>query len=373
VNILVAGGGLAGLSAAIALANKRFTVTLVEPQQVRAGASISITNRGVDALEELGVLDAVLQRSVTIDGADSLFTTIRDGAGNVLPVPPPPPRVDTRLPSAVILLREELMALLYTAASDAGVTLLIGERVEKIDHYPHHVCAHFSSGNHAQFDLLVGADGLHSALRTLLFPDAPQPSYTGHMSFRWVLPNGPEGDTGFYMLPDSTTLTTLRLRDGQTYLATGIDMPMERLSQPEARQIVRDILGRFDAPFPRALRTQLDENQRIIVLPYSWLLMPTPWHDGRVIMIGDAVHTTTAHMASGGSLALEDGVVLAQELAGEGTLTDRLGRYAARRVGRSSDVVTVSVELLRLQQASAPPAASASLRAKAVAALRAPY
>ena len=370
---LVAGGGLAGLSAAIALSNKGVSVSLVEPFPIREGASISITNRGVDALEALGVLGDVLERAVTIEGPASLFSVIRDGAGNVLSVPPPAPRIDMRLPSAVILLREELMSILSAAARRAGVDFRIGERVVGIDDRSDAIGAHFSNGTQADYSVIIGADGLHSTVRNLVFPGAPRPQYTGHMSFRWVLPDRPSGDTGFYMLPDSTTLTTLRLREGQTYLATGIDMPLERVEQAEARLIVRSILDRFEAPFARALRARLDAEQRIIVLPYSWLLVPDRWYTGRVMLIGDAVHTTTAHMASGGSLALEDGIVLAEELAGAGSLAARFERFSIRRMPRASKVVEVSVELLRLQQAGAPPWASAALRAEAVAALREPY
>ena len=101
--VLVVGAGLAGLSAAIALARQGTKVTVATRDERAEGASITITNRAVDAVEALGVLDACLAQGVYPRGSDSIFAAMMDGAGKPLPVPPPPPRADDRLPPYIAI------------------------------------------------------------------------------------------------------------------------------------------------------------------------------------------------------------------------------------------------------------------------------
>ena len=94
---LIVGASLASLSAAIAIARRGGEVTVATIDDRAEGASITITNRAVDAIEALGILDACLRKGVYPTGSDSIFASMMDGAGNPLPVPVPPPRPDNRL------------------------------------------------------------------------------------------------------------------------------------------------------------------------------------------------------------------------------------------------------------------------------------
>jgi 2-polyprenyl-6-methoxyphenol hydroxylase-like FAD-dependent oxidoreductase len=107
--------------------------------------------------------------------------------------------------------------------------------------------------------------------------------------------------------------------------------------------------------------------------PDDWLLLPEPWYRGRVVLIGDAAHATTAHLASGGGMAIEDAVVLGQEVAAGGAVHETLQRFMARRFERVRLVVDTSVELGRMMGRGDPVPAQNALRGTAMAALASPY
>lgn len=372
-NALVVGGGVAGLSAAVALGRRGVAVTVLDLHGQADGASIGIMNRAVDALEELGVLPQCLEQSIVLEGTGSIFQRMYDSAGQPLQVPVPPPRKDTRLPSGLTIFRPELARVLTEAAQASGASIRIGETIESLRDHGDHVDVTLKGGAQASFDLVIGADGTYSAVRPMIHPVDVKPQYSGHMSFRWIIKDGPKGNAGFYTRADNHMVAVGKLPGGWTYVATGIDMESRRLEQAEARTLLAGILRSYESPFLRALADAVDEHQTIIVRPYDWIWVSSPWHRGRVTLIGDAAHSSTAHLSSGGGMALEDSAVLAQELAAAADVGTALDRFMKRREPRARMVVETGVELLRLQQVGASPAASGALRAKAYAMLQEPY
>jgi 2-polyprenyl-6-methoxyphenol hydroxylase-like FAD-dependent oxidoreductase len=108
---------------------------------------------------------------------------------------------------------------------------------------------------------------------------------------------------------------------------------------------LKALLAPFPAPLLQAVREQLNENSQIIYRPLESMLMPSPWYKRRVVLIGDTVHATTPHMASGACIGIEDAIVLAEEIAGAGSVDQALDRYLARRWERCRMVVQNSGRL----------------------------
>lgn len=181
------------------------------------------------------------------------------------------------------------------------------------------------------------------------------------------------GTAGFYVQPDGNMIVTSRLPGNQLYMATGREMEDRLVSQSEAIAILEDIFGQYSAPLIRGMRERLASNPPVLVRPFDWLMVPPPWHSGRILLIGDAAHSTTANLSSGGSMALEDGVVLAQEITAADDLDAALDNYVARRFPRTSLVVEVSVALTKLTASGADPKEIEALRARALTTLAEPY
>jgi 2-polyprenyl-6-methoxyphenol hydroxylase-like FAD-dependent oxidoreductase len=119
---------------------------------------------------------------------------------------------------------------------------------------------------------------------------------------------------------------------------------------------------------------RIDETVQPIVAPYEWIWMPQPWHRGRVVLVGDAVHATTPNIGAAGGMAIEDGVVLAEELERADELESGLQAFEARRLERTKLVVDSSVEImLRQQRVPREPMKEAAIRAEAIEKLAEPY
>jgi 2-polyprenyl-6-methoxyphenol hydroxylase-like FAD-dependent oxidoreductase len=132
-------------------------------------------------------------------------------------------------------------------------------------------------------------------------------------------------------------------------------------------------LDSYSAPYVVELRRRLQPDAQLICRPFEWLLVPQPWFRGCTLLIGDAAHATTAHMATGGGMAIEDGVVLGQCVSGSKSIPEAIEAFTARRFGRCRGVVETSLALSRLEQSRAAPSKIRAVAAPAFAALDTPY
>ena len=372
-NALIVGGGIAGLTAATALGRQGVSCEVLELHGEPAGAAVTIQNRAIDGLAELGLLDPFLEAGLPRSQQD-IFRYF-DAAGQELPTPPMPPEPQGGLPQAVVIHRVALSRVLREGAEAAGVTVRNGMSISRLVQHPDSVTATLTDGSERTYDLVVGADGIRSTTRDLVFGDEVVPRYTGTTMFRWVVQGVPDvGLPGFYQA-NGVLNVVLRLRDGSLYLATGRNYASkpERCSQQEARRILDENLAAFSAPLLVAMRERLTNDTRVVVNDYDWLLAPAPWHRGRVVVIGDAAHATTAFLASGGGMAIEDGVVLGQEIGASGSAEEALARFMERRFERARLVVETSVEIGKMHARGESVAEQNALRGRALGALKSPY
>jgi len=204
----------------------------------------------------------------------------------------------------------------------------------------------FTDGSQQRYDLVIGADGLYSQVRTTLFPAAPQPLYSGQCVWRAVLPRPAEVQRTMMWLGPKVKTGLNAVSQEEMYLFVTEDRASnERLDAQQFPQMLADLLAPFPAPLMQSVRAQITADAQIVYRPLESLLMPQPWYQNRVVLIGDTVHATTPHMASGACIGIEDAIVLADELAADTPLAAALDRFQARRWERCRMVVENSARL----------------------------
>jgi 2-polyprenyl-6-methoxyphenol hydroxylase-like FAD-dependent oxidoreductase len=153
-----------------------------------------------------------------------------------------------------------------------------------------------------------------------------------------------------------------------------INLPdLPRLSDDDVRALFTKLLDSMSAPAIKEMRARLTDDSELIGRPFDWILLSDPWFKGRILLIGDAAHATSAHMGMGGGMALEDAVVLAECIAAAVTLPEALDAFMKRRFERAKIVVETSNKLAQLEQEGAPPSANIALLTKAFAAIGESY
>lgn len=350
-NTLVVGGGIGGMSAAIALRKLGVHVDLVDldPHWRVYGAGITITGATLRAFHALGVLDAVVRSAYTGDGIQ-----VCDMRGQRIARVPTPLVADSELPSSGGIMRPLLHKILSEQTLALGTNVRLGLTVDSLTDERGHVGVVFSDGRTAEYDMVIGADGVFSRVRQLLFPQAPRPQYTGQCVWRLVAPRPAEIDRRHYFLGGAHKVGLTPVSADEMYMFLLETTPRRPMMPDEAlpAELGRLMEG-YGGPL-RDIRESLGAGSRIVLRPLEGFLLPRPWHRGRSLLIGDAAHPTTPQLASGAGMAVEDALVLADELAKAATVEDGLAGFMARRYDRCRLVVENSMEIGRREQRRAP-------------------
>ncbi len=349
--MLIVGGGIGGMAAAIALSQSGHAVDLIElDAQWRVyGAGITITGPTLRAFKSLGVLDAIREQAYTGDGIQVCSI---DGAR--LAVLPTPVRLEDGIPGCGGIMRPVLHRILSERVLAAGVNVRLGVTVEKLTQVSSQVEVMMTDGRCAVYDLVIGADGLFSRIRTLVFPDSPAPAYTGQSAWRVQLSRPPEIDRRHFFLGGPYKVGLTPVSSGQMYMFL-LENSAEKRRVPDEN--LPDELARLTSSYGgiiSAIGKSLTAESTIVHRPLEAFLLPGPWYVGRVLLIGDAAHPTTPQLASGAGLAAEDGLVLADEIAKSEQIDVALARYMSRRYERCLLVVKNSLEIGRREQAGRP-------------------
>lgn len=341
--VLVIGGGFSGMATAIQCAKLGLTVELVEidPGWRSYGAGISIGGPTLRALRTIGVLDAFFERGHGGDGVN-LFTALGHPIGTL-----PTPRVAGEdVPGGGAIMRPVLADMLAQATRAAGVHVRLGCTFQQIELLEDEVQVAFTDGTQGCYDLVVGADGLYSKVREALFPEAPKPRYTGQGVWRAVVPRPADIVCATMWLGQKVKAGVNPVSRDEMYVFVTEDRPTNEHIDPAAwPRMLSDLLAAFDVPVLQAIRAQLGPQSRCNYRPLESLLLPAPWFRSRVVLVGDAVHATTPHMAAGAGIGIEDAIVLAEELGRGETVAAALEAFQARRWERCRLVVENSGRL----------------------------
>lgn len=340
--VLVIGGGFSGMAAAIELRKADMDVDLIEidPQWRSYGAGITISGPTLRALAQVGVLDQVRQAGWCADGCD---LSMADGTpiGQL-----PTPRIaGDDVPGGGAIMRPVLNKILADATLASGAQVRLGCTFNRLENTDGKVAVDFSDGSRAQYDLVIGADGIFSTVRQTLFTDAPKPAYTGQGVWRAVVARGDVPRSALFLAKQNKAGVS-PVSSEQMYLFLN-DLRPEQVfvTDEQAIPMLKEMLSEFSAPLMKSISEQLGPHSQIIYRPLEGILLPLPWARGNVLLIGDAVHATTPHLASGAGIGIEDGIVIADELAKAQSVGEAIAAFQQRRWERCRMVVENSMRL----------------------------
>ena len=367
--ILIVGGGIAGMCAAIELRKRGTQVDLVEldPHWRVYGAGITLSGPTLRAFTEIGVIDAIMERGWCADGAD-ICTADGHKVGEL-----PTPRVGRPdVPGGGGILRPMLARILRHHTLASGAAVRCGTTFSVIEPDGDGVRVSFTDGREERYDLVLGADGLQSTLRDKLFPDAPRPRYTGQGSWRAVVPRPPEITRAAIFMGPTIKAGVNPISKEEMYLfVTEPRETAEFIDEQHWPEVLRGLLAPFGGAVGQ-IRDGLNPQSRIVYRPFFAVLVPPPWHRGRVVLIGDAAHATTPHLASGAGIGIEDAIVLAQELDRADDIETALTAFTTRRYERCRTVVENSLRLGDMERTGASKEEHAQLMRSTMGALLAP-
>jgi 2-polyprenyl-6-methoxyphenol hydroxylase-like FAD-dependent oxidoreductase len=352
--VIVAGGGIGGLAAALALVRQGFEVLVLEqaPEIGEIGAGIQLGPNAFHAFDALGVGDKARSRAVYTecmvmhDAIDeSLVGRLETGEAF---------RQRFGNPYAVIHRADVHLSLLEGAQETGRVQFLTNTRLERIEQNADSVTAYDQHGKAHRGIALIGADGVKSVVREAFVNDPPR--ITGHVVYRAVVdkadfPASLQWNAASLWAGPKCHLVHYPLRGGEQYnvVVTFHSRQEEQWGVTEGSK--EEVQSYFQgiSPLPRQL----------IDLPKSWKRWATAdrepigqWSFGRVTLLGDAAHPTTQYMAQGACMAMEDAVTLGEALRVHGNdWAQALDLYQRARVARTARIVLSGREMGRIYHA----------------------
>ncbi len=352
--VLIAGGGIGGLAAALALTRRGFTVKVLEqaPEVGEIGAGIQLGPNAFHAFDALGVGDKARGRAVYTD-----FMVMHDALNEYQVGKIPTGEAFLKRfgnPYAVIHRVDVHTSLLEGAQETGKVAFLTSTRVARIEQDDHGVTVFDQHGNAHKGLALIGADGVKSVVRAQYVNDPAR--ITGHVVYRAVVdkkdfPENLQWNAASIWVGPNCHLVHYPLRGGEQYnvVVTFHSRKQEEWGVTDGSK--EEVQSYFQGICPKA--------RQLIDLPKSWKRWATAdrepigqWSFGRATLLGDAAHPTTQYMAQGACMALEDAVTLGEALRVEGNdFVKAFDLYQRARVSRTARIVLSGREMGRLYHA----------------------
>jgi 2-polyprenyl-6-methoxyphenol hydroxylase-like FAD-dependent oxidoreductase len=329
---LVIGGGIAGPVVAAALLKAGIQATVYEAYPTLTegiGGGLALAPNGLAALSVIGADDAVRALATPAVGTVMAVGENTRRLPNLADVEP-----------LQIVGRGDLHRVLHDRAVEAGVRFEYGKRLVAADEDPNSVTGRFEDGSTASADVLVGADGVRSTVRTLIDPQAPAAGYTGLLGFQGYLDASPDLD------PEPGVMTFAfgkrayylfwKMADGR--VTWGANLPSKKyMSLTDARAIraeqwLRTLRETYAGDLPGELLAYRTTAENLDITGAIHIMPPVPhWHRGRMVLVGDAVHAPSNSTGQGASLAIESSIQLARCLRDLPDATSAFNAYEQLR------------------------------------------
>ena len=325
--VLIVGAGIAGCSAAIGLAGAGWSVRLVERQSEWRfqSSGIFVYSNGLAQFHALGVMDELVAAGFPIvdgrnvylnaDGSPLLetFYPERFGGLTVMPI--------------LGIRRADMHRVLSRRLSALGVEVELGCTVDRLEMRGDRARAMLSDQRWLECDLLLGADGIRSGIRQRLWPEV-QPRYSGFGVWRSVHERPSALSEKIMMMAPGLRLGIMPISSRQLYLFGTVTEPADAWYERERwPSLMKERFGAFRGPAGRFL-DELGPQSEVLYTAVEEVVMPGPWHRGRVLLIGDAAHASTPFMGQGGAMAVQDAVILSRLLQADSDIDRALERFS---------------------------------------------
>lgn len=292
-----------------------------------AGAGMYVQGNALRALREIDVAHDVVAAGWAIPDDT---THVADAQGRLLVEVKLQRIAGGDLPAVNPIRRQALHDILQAAVARAGVPVRMGMTVTAVEDGEQAAQVSFSDGTNAEYGVVVGADGIRSAVRSLVFRRG-EPRFTGYSNWRVLLPRPVWAVRPTWFMGLGKSFGIIPLSQSECYIAGVTKEPDNpRFARGALLGLMRSRFSAFGGPVPELLAA-VPAAEDVVYTPIEEILLPLPWALRRVVLVGDAAHASTPFWAQGASMAIEDAVLLAELLAHERTPWAAFAEWMRRR------------------------------------------
>lgn len=338
--ILVVGAGIGGQSVAIGLKKAGFDVDVVEIQKEFNVYGVGIIQQAnaLRALDAIGVADEAMRRGSPYGKVKlCLPHGVQIGEAGTPPI--------GKFPSHNGISRKILHDVLFEESLKVGLKYKMGTTIKSIDNQLDKVDVTFLDDTNNTYDIVIAADGVNSKVRKLVFGEY-KATYVGLSVWRYAFKRPADLDTGYIFFNKKHKLGVIPMTADLCYIFVNSAEGEDPLV-PEGQLVERlkSYMSMYPIKMVQELIPQVVDSKLVNYRALETLKMEAPWFKNRVVVLGDAAHTTIPQLGSGAALAIEDAVVLVEELQKDGSVNEVFESYMKRRYERCKMVVDVSETL----------------------------
>ncbi len=340
--VLIVGGGISGLVLATLLQQSGISAVIAEQQAewTQKGSGIHLYSNALRALDRIGVA-----HKIVASGSAHDFYDYAD-PDDIHRVRVRYPRLaGNTLPALATITRQDLHEILLHAATECGVDIRLASTVSQINENNDNAVALMNDGSEEPFDLIVAADGIYSSMRDRHLGKS-QPVYSGQVILRALLDRHDRSiDPKIMFAGAGMMFGIIPVNADQIYMIAGMSDPQRtRHANDGLHNLLRDRFGPVFGGLAPFYLDQITDAGQVTYTAIEMIDQPAPWHKGRLIFIGDAVHASPPYLAQGAAMAIEDAVVLGELVAAGLGHAKIAEQYMSRRLPRAEFIRKTSLE-----------------------------
>ncbi|HIF10547.1 MAG TPA: monooxygenase [Sneathiellales bacterium] len=331
-DILVVGGGICGLTVSIALKKKGMNPRIVEIQENwhPVSSGIFLNSNALRALRRVDVLDEIVAAGW---GSEGDKMAIFDQDGNHLTDVTYPRLAGPDVPAVLGLKRMELHNVLVKKTIAEDIPITKGTTIESFTEDADKIKATLTDGTTADYDLMIGADGIRSKVRAIAF-DGVEPEFSSFGTWRCVCDRPKDLTTKIMMMGVGKRLGIMPISGDKLYVfATSREIGNPWYEKSSWYTTMKEKFSEFKGYAPE-LFAQSQSADDVVYAAVEEVKQPAPWHMGRVVILGDAAHASTPYLSQGAAMGIEDCIVLAELAAKSGPFLDNIHECTDRRYER---------------------------------------